>query len=82
MKQSEQTPSRELAVRMLYERYGTLLINRRQLAEVINVSFSAINKIFHEHKEASLLPNFQRLGGKTLWRIEDVVDFLENTEVA
>lgn len=81
MRQNEEISSREFTVRMLYERYGSLLINRKQLAEVMNISFSAINKIFHEHKERVLLPNYQKIGGKTLWKIDDVVDFLENTEI-
>ena len=82
MKNSTDRSKRELSIRMLYERYGALLINRKQLAEVMNMSFSSVNKIFHEGKESALLPNYQKIGGKTLWKLDDVVDFLDNTEVA
>jgi predicted DNA-binding transcriptional regulator AlpA len=76
---------REMKVKILYQKYDRFMLDIKEMAEEIKVSYSTITKIFHKKSEKeiednNLLPKYIKVGERRLWNISAILDWMENTE--
>lgn len=75
-----------MKVKILYEKYNRFMIDIKEMSDEIKVSYSSCTKIFHEKSEKeiddnNLLPKFIKVGGRRLWNVSAILDWMENTEI-
>lgn len=74
-----------MKVKILYQKYDRFMLDIKEMAEEIKVSYSTITKIFHKKSEKeiednNLLPKYIKVGERRLWNISAILDWMENTE--
>lgn len=65
--------------KLLFDKYNTLLLNRFQTAEVINMSKSHINKLIADNKK-NCLPKSKKFGKKVLFTSEAIYEYMNLSE--
>jgi hypothetical protein len=64
-------------IKMLFEKYQTMMLDKKQACEQIGISVSLMNKLIHENKKCAL-PKFKRIGNKYLFSLKSIFDYLES----
>ncbi len=75
-------------IKMLYEKYGKLYLNAKEMSKEIGISYSKVSKIFSPKNGKSekeilkhkILPAWRTVGETRLWSLESIVKWSEEFE--
>ena len=63
--------------KMIFEKYQTMMLDKKQACEQLGISVSLMNKLIYENK-MSALPKFKRVGNKYLFSIKNIFEYLDS----
>jgi predicted DNA-binding transcriptional regulator AlpA len=66
--------------KFLYEEFGTMILRKKEVAQLIGRSTSYIDQCLHKNRKEKL-PKFRKRYGLIEFNINDVADFIENQKV-